>query len=133
MRKLLFLILPLMLIAAACTTDTETMDEMTVEEIGETMSDLGIEAETLIADLETADGADQIVGAVRTLRDNMSTVAVAATAGDVSDEDVDRLVGSLDDLNADLDAVRDSLDPALSDRLDSFESDMREAVDQLSG
>lgn len=133
MRKSLLLIVPLMLIATACTTDTEAVDDMTVEEIGTTMTELGLDAEALIADVEAADGGDQIVGAVRTLRDNMGTVAVAASAGEVSDEDVDLLVSSLDDLNADLEAVRDSLDPGLSGRIDSFESEMREVVDQLNG
>lgn len=133
MRKLLFLILPLMLIAAACTTDTEIANDMTVEEIGETLTDLDVDAEALIADLESAEGADQVVDAVRTLRDDIGTVAVAASAGDVSDEDVDRLVSSLDDLSANLDSVRDSMDPGLSGRIDSFESEMREAVDQLTG
>ena len=133
MRKLLFLILPMMLIAAACTTDTETVDGITVEEVGTMLTDLDTDVEAIIADLEAAEGADEVVNAVRTLRDDMGIVAVAASAGDVSDEDVDRLLGSLDDFSASLDSVRDSLDPGLSGRIDSFESEMREAVEQLTG
>lgn len=136
MKKLLILMLPLMLIVAACTADTEAVDEvddMTVEQIGTMLTGLEADAETLIADLEAAEGADQVADAVRTLRDETGIVALAATAGEVSDEDIDRLVSSLDDLNADLEAVRDSLDPGLSGRIDSFESEMREAVDQLEG
>lgn len=133
MRKLLFLILPMMLIAAACTTDTETVDGITVEEVGTMLTDLDTDVEAIIADLEAAEGGDEVVNAVRTLRDDMGIVAVAASAGDVSDEDVDRLLGSLDDFSASLDSVRDSLDPGLSGRIDSFESEMREAVEQLTG
>lgn len=133
MRKLLFLILPLMLIATACTTDSQVTDDMTIEEIGATLTDLDADAEALIADLESAEGADQVVGAVAALRDDLGTVALAASAGEVSDEDLDRLVSSLDGFSADLDSVRDSLDSGLSGRLDSFESEMREAVDLLTG
>jgi hypothetical protein len=131
MKKLIVLMIPLMLVAAACTTDTEVSGDMTVEEAGTALRDLGVDAQGLLADVQTAEAGAQINDILTVVSQNTTTVALAATGGEVSSEDLDRLVSSLGDFDVEIDAVRDSLDPGLVDRMESLTADIRNAVDQL--
>ena len=131
LKKLIVLMVPLMLLAAACTADTEVSGDMTVEEAGEVMRDLGVDAQGLLADVQTAEAGAQLNDVLSVVSQNTTTVALAATGGEVSSEDLDRLVSSLGDFDAEIDAVRDSLDPALVERMESLAADIRSAVDQL--
>ena len=131
MKKLLVLMIPLMLVAAACTADADVSADMTVEEAGAALADLGVDAQGLLADVQTAEADAQINDVLSVVSQNTTTVALAATGGEVSSEDLDRLVGSLGDFDTEIEAVRDSLDAELVERLESLAADIRSAVDQL--
>ncbi len=130
MKKLIVLMIPLMLVAAACTTDAEVAG-VTVEEAGTALRDLGVDAQGLLADVETAEVGAQINDVLSVVSQNTTTVALAATGGEVSSEDLDRLVSSLGDFDAEIDNARESLDPGLVERMESLAADIRSAVDQL--
>lgn len=131
MKKLVVLMIPLMLVAAACSTDADVSADMTPEEAGTALRDLGVDAQGLLAEVQTAESGAQINDVLSVVSQNTTTVALAATGGEVSSEDVDRLVSSLGDFDSEIEAVRDSLDPGLVERLESLATDIRNAVDQL--
>lgn len=130
MKKILTLLVPLMVIVAACTPDSDSVAEVTGEDVAATLTELGAEAEELVDELEGAETAE-INDVLSVVRQNTTNVALAATGGDVSEADVERLVTSLGDLQLEIDAARDALDPTVAERLDSLRSDIQSALDQL--
>lgn len=131
MKKLIVLIIPLMLVAAACTSEADVSGDMTVEEAGTALRDLGVDAQGLLAEVQTAEAGAQVNDVLSVVSQNTTTVALAATGGEVSSEDLDRLVSSLGDFDTEIDTVRDSLDPGLVERMESLAADIRSAVNQL--
>lgn len=130
MKKVLTFVLPLMLIVAACSPEADSVADVTDEDVAATLTDLGADAQELVADLGGAETAE-INDVLSVVSQNTTNVALAATGGDVSEADVERLVRSLGDLQLEIDAARDSLDPELAERLDSLRSDIQGALDRL--
>ncbi len=127
MKKTLIIVVAFALALTACASDDTA--GLSTEQVGATISDLASEAQS------TLNGADvdaRLASAVQAVSDHATTVGLAATAGEVSDQDLDALVGSLDDFESQLDAATDSLDPAVQDSLDDLAKNLRDAIDQLN-
>lgn len=124
MKKLTAIWVALAMSVSACTSDAAE------SEIGTTISDLATQAQALAND---GDIDPQLANAIQVVSQNATTVGLAATGGEVSDEDLDSLVRALDDFESQFETARETLDPDVQAQLDSLESDLRDAVDQLDG
>lgn len=124
MKKLLTLLVVLATVVAACASGTD----QSVEELGSTVSDLATDAQALAND---ADLGAELKTSLNVVADDATTLGLSATGGEVSDDDLNALTGSLDGLEARIEDAKDSLDPAVQEQLESLTADLREVVDQL--
>lgn len=130
MKKLLTLMLSVTLVATACTAETDSVADVANEDVAATLTELATDAQELVTELDGPEAAG-VNDVLSVIAQDTSDIALAATGGDVSDADVDRLVASLGDLQLEIDTARDALDPAVAERLDALRSDIETALDRL--
>ena len=102
-----------------------------LQEAAATLSDLQDQATNLTGQIQSSNQAAELRQVFDVVSQNLSEVADAATAGDVSSQDVESLQNSLGDLQTNLTQLSDQIDPDLRNQLESFRDQIQTLIPQL--